>query len=233
MKKVILLLYLIVQLILYLLTVFIETTIPIELLTYSIIFTNTVFAILLTIYYKTKDSIISLVALFFTLIADTFLILIINQTLGMISFSFTQFFYFIKLKNLNNEINILTKKDIVRIICLFIILITVFIFTIQNFSLLIFITSFYFVMLLFNFIDSLKYIKQYPTLPIGFLLFILCDIFVGLNFLEGTLPLEKIIFINFLLNIDFNFIWFFYAPSQVLLVSSIIFTNNRRLCCNE
>ena len=227
MKKITLIIYLVIQTFLYLFAVFIDSNIPAEIINYSIIVTNMIFGLLLLLNIKTKDSIISVAALFFTLISDTFLILIIQREIAMISFSVVQILYFIKLKNLNNELKTITKIDSIRFIRILLILIIVFIITFNNLDFLILITTFYFVMLFFNFIDSIKIFKIHPTISIGLLLFILCDIFVGLDFLKASLPLDKLPLANFIINIDFNFIWFFYTPSQVLLVLSILLVKKK------
>ena len=221
MKKIIISVFLSIQLLLYLLSVYIDTNFPTNVLEYLIIVINFIFGFYLMLKIKSKDSLLTLIALFFTLIADTFLVLLAKyQTIAMLSFSITQMFYFLKIKNLSKE-NKINKYDYIRLISVISFLIIVTISTIKNFDLLILITTFYFIMLLFNFIDSLKTFKKYPLFSIGLFLFICCDIFVGLNFLKNSLP--SISIINFLLNIKFvDMVWFFYAPSQVILTLSIL-----------
>lgn len=221
MKKIIISVFLSIQLLLYLLSVYIDTIFPTNVLEYLIIVINFIFGFYLMLKIKSKDSLLTLIALFFTLIADTFLVLLAKyQTIAMLSFSITQMFYFLKIKNLSKE-NKINKYDYIRLISVISFLIIVTISTIKNFDMLILITTFYFIMLLFNFIDSLKTFKKYPLFSIGLFLFICCDIFVGLNFLKNSLP--SISIINFLLNIKFvDMVWFFYAPSQVILTLSIL-----------
>lgn len=226
MKKIILILYLAIQLILYLLSVFINNDLPLNILEYLIIVINFFFALYLTKDIKNKDSMIALSALFFTLIADTFLVLLANYLLvAMISFTITQSLYYYRIKNLNNEKTI-TKRDLTRFISVISFLLIMILITIKNIQLLILITTVYFLMLLFNFIDSLKSFKKYPYLTIGLLLFICCDIFVGLNFLKESLA--PFSFLYNLTNINFNMVWLFYAPSQVLLTVSILLINKRK-----
>lgn len=217
MKKIILTIYLVLQLTLYLLAVFIDNNLPTNVLEYSIIIINFLFVGYLTSIYKTKDSLITLLALLFTLVADTFLVLLGNHlTIAMISFSIVQIFYFYKIKNIN-QIKLI-KKDLIRLVTIALVILVIFIISIKNLDLLILFTAFYFLMLLFNFIDSLKTFKKYPSFSIGLLLFILCDIFVGLGFLQISLPVS----------IPFDLVWFFYAPSQVLLATSILFINKTK-----
>lgn len=218
MKRAWVILYIIIQLLLYLSIVFIDIKISHNLLTYLVIVINMIMGVLTLVFKNNKDVIISIFALFFTLVSDTFLIFTEHLTIAMISFSVVQTLYMIKVKNLKYTLHKFTKMDLTRsIIIPIVMLITIILFK----DLLITITSIYFLMLVFNFIESIHLIKSNMLIPIGFCLFILCDIFVGLNFLKDILPIENFKFLSYVININFNFIWFFYTPSQVLLTLSI------------
>lgn len=206
MKKIIILTYLIIQLILYSLILFINTNIRVEFTTYSVIVLNMIMGVYLLIINKNKDNIYSLFALIFTLVSDTFLIFDINKIIAMISFCIVQILYMLKIKMILSK-NKFNYYDIIRIS---LITIAIIILTIIYKDILISITTFYFIMLIFNLFESVPLIKKNWLIPIGLLLFILCDIFVSLDFL------------NVNLNISFNIIWFFYTPSQVFLTLSMI-----------
>lgn len=206
MKKIIILTYLIIQLILYSLILFINTNIRVEFTTYSVIVLNMIMGVYLLIINKNKDNIYSLFALTFTLVSDTFLIFDINKIIAMISFCIVQILYMLKIKIILSK-NKFNYYDIIRIS---VITIAIIILSIIYKDILISITTFYFIMLIFNLFESIPLIKKNWLIPIGLLLFILCDIFVSLDFL------------NVNLNISFNIIWFFYTPSQVFLTLSMI-----------
>lgn len=206
MKKIIILTYLIIQLILYSLILFIDTNIRVEFTTYSVIVLNMIMGVYLLIINKNKDNIYSLFALIFTLVSDTFLIFDINKIIAMISFCIVQILYMLKIKIILSK----NKFNYYEIIRISVITIAIIILSIIYKDILISITTFYFIMLIFNLFESIPLIKNNWLIPIGLLLFILCDIFVGIDFL----------YIN--LNISFNIIWFFYTPSQVFLTLSMI-----------
>jgi hypothetical protein len=212
MKKNIIIPYLLTQLFLYCSILFLDINIPNTILTYSIIFLNLILGIYALITYKDKDAILSTCALFFTLVSDTFLIFTEYKIPALITFSLVQSFYMIKVKDLTSQFKI-TYFDIARAIVVFA---STTLMLLISVDLLVTITAFYFVMLVFNFIDSIKLFKNIWLLPVGFLLFILCDVFVGLGFLEIDL------------NIHFNIIWFFYTPSQVLLTLSIFYAHKSK-----
>ena len=205
MKKLILFIYLTIQLFLYCSILFININIPNSIITYSVILLNMILGLYMLQISKEIDVIVTTFALLFTLISDTFLIFTDYKLPAMFTFSLVQIFYMLKIKNLKSTFNI-NYIDIIRIT---IILITITIMAFITHDLLVVITSFYFLMLVFNFIESIKLFKINWMIPVGFLLFIFCDIFVGLDFLDIDL------------NLNFNVIWFFYTPSQVLLTLSM------------
>lgn len=59
-------------------------------------------------------------------------------------------------------------------------------------------------------------------LPIGLLLFLFCDIFVGFGNLGGYLPIEPGSFAAWLAHPPINMAWVFYLPSQTLLGMSMM-----------
>lgn len=146
----------------------------------------------------------SITAMVFTTIADFFL-LVINKyyEVGVFVFIFAQIAYLYYLGNFNNKGN----KAFFALRCLFIGLAIIYLFLNNLNQLLNVLTTIYFTNLIFNFIQSL-YNKQY-LLALGFILFICCDICVGLN---NILPYNKLINIG---------MWIFYLPSQVLINLSI------------
>ena len=140
------------------------------------------------------------IALFFTVIADYFLLVIDSHyILGVISFIFVQIVYFLYLKK--NNCDLFIK---IRILIIIIIVLVSLLFKID---ILYCLTLCYFSVLVINCISSYTN-KNLRIFSIGLTLFILCDISVGLfNILpSGTLYT----IVSFLM-------WIFYLPSQVLI----------------
>ena len=195
--------------------------------------TTGLFSILLGVKEKKKGVVIEttlmIIAIIFTLLSDTFLMLIDSYyEVGVSFFVFVQIAYFLRII-FGYE---LKKKEILRsLISRIIVFFALFILLIilSMFEYLYIVTVFYFTNLIFNFIDSLvqtiKRIKNnnryLPSLffSLGLLLFILCDISVGLSNLFDIMGTE---------------IWLFYLPSQVLItISGIRIYNQGLLIENE
>jgi len=80
----------------------------------------------------------------------------------------------------------------------------------------------YFASLIHNVILAFVLFKKSPMFAIGMLLFLLCDIVVGLNSAIGTyisVPENSIWYL--IAHAPFNLAWTFYLPSQTLLALSI------------
>ncbi len=170
------------------------------------------------------DSIFVVIALIFTFVSDTFLLYLGKYfELGVSTFIVVQIMYFLRLIYSTN----FTKNRIyvsigIRVIS-FIICLIIMPF-IDMFNYLNIVTIFYFINLVMNFIDSmistiiLRHDKtRFITsliFTIGLLLFIGCDINVGLSNLIGK---------------GGRLIWSFYLPSQILIVLSMSKIYNFRL----
>ena len=151
-------------------------------------------------------------SLFFTLVSDYFLLINTDKNLyifGVVIFIIVQLSYFIYIETLKkNKISFLISL-IFRIILSSILIIVL---SIIRFDLLSIVSACYFVELLMNFITSLSLIKInkfFLIFSIGLLLFIGCDISVGLNNLD--------LFEGNIKNLVSNLMWTFYLPSQVLI----------------
>jgi len=180
------------------------------------------FVFCLLMFCKSKNYILICVALFFTLIADTFLVLLHNahQVVAMISFNFTQLTYAIKL-GFESKKSVNIVSTICRVaVCIFIELLA-FVILKLKFDALIFVSLIYFVNLAFNVIFSFLTKKIDFVFAIGLILFVLCDINVAFPFLIDIFNLVEPNIIVKIVNSSFNFIWFFYLPSQVLISTSL------------
>ncbi len=153
-------------------------------------------------------------ALAFTLISDVFLLLIDDYyVLGVSTFIVAQLCHFFRLYLLaaKNRFSLFVSLGLrvglgLAAGCLF--------GAYQGFDALYLLVGVYFVNLLANCGESLVFLtkgqgngKTMLLLFLGFLLFIGCDVFVGLRFIGKGMP---------------SLIWFFYGPSQVLLALSSI-----------
>ena len=151
-------------------------------------------------------------SLFFTLVSDYFLLINTDKNLyifGVVIFIIVQLSYFIYIETLKKNKTSFLISLIFRIILSSILIIVL---SIIRFDLLSIVSACYFVELLMNFITSLSLIKInkfFLIFSIGLLLFIGCDISVGLtnlDLLEGYIK-----------NLVSNLMWIFYLPSQVLI----------------
>lgn len=153
------------------------------------------------------------IALVFTLISDYFLLFNTNQNLyvyGLITFIITQLIYFAFIVYLRRSKSELLINILVR---LFLTIVALGVAFYLNYSdVLTILALVYFVELLSNFLYStflIKFNKKYLIFSLGLLLFIGCDINVGLNNVHLFEGIDYDL-VNFLM-------WAFYLPSQVLL----------------
>ena len=167
-------------------------------------------------------------ALFFTVISDLFLLVLDIQLAGVLTFIPVQIFYGVRISIMKN--NNLIKDFTIRIIShasitLFIVIILKQINVMINPLLVA--TIFYFIYILTNTIlaiitvtTSTKYKQLNIRLfTIGMVLFLLCDINVGLFNLASFVTMPENIYVV-LYSLSSILMWTFYAPSQVLLAYS-------------
>ena len=90
-------------------------------------------------------------------------------------------------------------------------------------DLLTLISAFYYANLISNIIFAFKQTKVSILFPIGLLLFALCDLQVGISYVNDYyISFANIPILNFIANPPINLAWVFYTPSQVLISLSII-----------
>ena len=151
-------------------------------------------------------------SLFFTLVSDYLLLINTDKNLyifGVVIFIIVQLSYFIYIETLKKNKTSFLISLIFRIVLSSMLII---ILSILQFNLLSIVSACYFVELLMNFITSLSLIKInkfFLIFSIGLLLFIGCDISVGLTNLD--------LFEGHIKNLVSNLMWIFYLPSQVLI----------------
>ena len=156
----------------------------------------------------------SLIPIFSKNFAKPHYLLLINTDknlyiFGVVIFIIVQLSYFIYIETLKKNKTSFLISLIFRIILSSILIIVL---SIIRFDLLSIVSACYFVELLMNFITSLSLIKInkfFLIFSIGLLLFIGCDISVGLTNLD--------LFEGHIKNLVSNLMWIFYLPSQVLI----------------
>ena len=159
----------------------------------------------------------SLIAIIFTLISDYFLLILDKYyEIGLTTFIIAQILYGVRIHFEYTDKEILLTSISIRIISL----IASLIYLLVQKDLLTSLVIFYSVNHIFNFISSLWiFIKHKDRhmliLAIGFFLFILCDICVGIY------NLKEISFIIPLM-------WIFYTPSQYFLSLSTALIVNKQ-----
>jgi hypothetical protein len=143
------------------------------------------------------------IALLFTCLADLFLLVLLKHyELGVFIFIFAQLIYLYYLRNIDIKIS----NSILIFRVLIIIIGTIILYLSNNFNLLYELVLIYFSTLLFNCFNA--FIVKEKTFALGLILFICCDVCVGLF----NTPYSN--------SVIAMFMWVFYLPSQVLIVLS-------------
>ena len=79
----------------------------------------------------------------------------------------------------------------------------------------------YYANLVMNIVVSFTLLHKNKLLPIGFVLFLLCDTVIGLQMASGVyLNIQEGSMLHNMIFVGFNLAWFFYLPSQVLIALS-------------
>lgn len=219
--------FLVIEAILFALILFIPSVTNINPFCYISIVMCFLFGGFLFLSHRSKFALLVVIALFFTVVSDTFLVLlnkylcVTTQSLGMSSFLLVQVAYFFAIWILTKDKRELWANIITRS-ALFIVLEVVGIIILRSsFNYLTFISLLYFANLLTNIVFAFFHVKEKPFLAIGLLLFIGCDLFIGLQALCDMLGISSSSVFYQIVYYPFNFSWLFYLPSQVLLACSI------------
>ena len=170
------------------------------------------------IYFYKKDAVVLTCALAFTAISDFFiLVLDTYYEIGVTTFFIAQSFYLYRLyaDRLNKIYITLTVRAVLAAITITVLAVC------SGLTYLLVIVSLYFVMLVANCADAFVLCRggfKNALFAVGLLLFIGCDVCVGLhNFgavLGVDLPRGLILFVQYAM-------WVFYLPSQVCIVCSV------------
>ncbi len=179
-------------------------------------------------YFKSNAVLMYKIALFFTVVSDLFLLVLDVQLLGVLTFIVVQVFYGLRI-SLVKEHNIV-KEFMTRIIIQALLTLLLVVILMQMKVLinpLLVVTIFYFIYILTNTLLTIIRVitnTKYKTLSMklftsGMVLFLLCDINVGLFNMASFVSMPKNIY-TLLYSLSSILMWTFYAPSQVLLAYS-------------
>ena len=178
---------------------------------------------MLTSISLSKNYVYTQLALTFTICADWFLVVLdpIKELPAMIFFSFVQMCYFLRLYN-NHETD---KQRTVHLTCRLCIsmlaILASFVILGSSADALTAVSLFYYGNLILNVIVAFTQTKKSVLLPIGLLLFLLCDTVVGLNAMTDYVFTQSANKIYNALFGTINWSWVFYLPSQVLIALSL------------
>ena len=163
------------------------------------------------------------IALVCTVCADYFLIItpVRQQLPGMLFFSVAQLAYFLR-SYLSDESRSRRAWHLVSRAAASGIAVTLtFIILGASVDAVAVVSMFYYANLVINLIFAFINFKRSPALAIGFLLFALCDTVIGLDFLDGYVPVPADSFIYKIIHPGFDLAWAFYLPAQTLLALSL------------
>lgn len=171
----------------------------------------------------TQDIVLLRFAFLFTVISDLCILILDSYFLGLITFSIVQMLYLIRLQCWRNHQG---KKNplcffLLRNLLFALVIIGILIILRISLEKLILISIFYFVSIFFNTVDALRIgwsvqKKQFKLYAIGMVLFLLCDINVGLFNLSDFIQIEKTWF-NKIYEFATIAMWMFYLPAQVMI----------------
>lgn len=186
------------------------------------------FAFSLFFFSFKRKNFITQFALLFTVVADIFLVLLSpkNQIMAMISFSITQILYFVRLVMETKSKKIRIANLVSRIVAIVVVQIVALMVLKIKADFLSCISIFYFTNLVVNMVFAFVNVKHNPLFAIGLLLFMFCDILVGMQSAIGVyINVDPSSFIYQLAFSPFEWLWLFYIPSQTLIALSTMKIN--------
>lgn len=176
-------------------------------------------------FTRTRDYVLTQLALVCTVFADLFLVVMSNpqRELAMLFFSVTQICYFLRIY-FNQSERIHRKIHLILRICIIVVALTLTVIILkEKTDFLSLISLFYYANLVMNVVFAFTQIKKNIIFPIGLFLFAMCDMFIGFGVLgELYFILEKGTLLYWLANPGFNLAWVFYVPSQACLSLSLL-----------
>ena len=215
-RSIFVLLFIAIQAVLYTLILAVPAA-PLAVCCYLSIVLCFVFALLL----RRPGTGLFIVALACTLCADFFLVVMdpIQRLWGMIFFLATQLLYAVALHRQRPmrwlsclRLGLTTLAVVLAILILG-----------RGTDALAVVSVCYYANLIVNIIAAFSQWQRGKLFPVGLVLFLLCDTVIGLQVAAGGyLPIPETSWLYRLIFSNFNLAWFFYLPSQVLIVLSLM-----------
>lgn len=161
---------------------------------------------------ETEDTVLVQTAIFFTLLADTFLVKLGRSEAGVACFIMVQICYFYRLHKGHS-------KSIFWNCAIFGLLYLVLDICLEQIEFVVVLALFYIITLIRNVWDSL-WLSENRLFQLGLILFLLCDLSVGLYNVPGFVAVPQW-YHAYIYPAVAVLMWAFYLPSQVLLCLSI------------
>jgi len=178
----------------------------------SIIKYTGIFLCLIYAYQRSRKDHLLILALLFTLLADTILVWTNQFVFGIFVFCFAHFFHMTRF----------AKTSPKFLLMFYLIVVSIFLFaTLHDIPAVYAIAFVYAMSLLTNVFLSIRWYRHDRKNPhafaaaIGFILFLLCDTSVAIQHFS-----DQGVFTPFLFPIATYLVWLFYYPSQVLISNS-------------
>ena len=211
-NNIIIVLYSLIELVICVLIVF-DVIKDIDAFNYSMIVLNFVLSIIFFILNENRFNIFLMLGMFFTCLADYNLIILgKNQELGVVFFTLAQLSYMMMLK-----VNV--KELIIRLVVIIFLEVLSLIIVKDLYSFLVFITMFYLSIFITNIIFG--FIKKLHLLfLIGMILYLLCDICVGVSSFELFQDTS-------IAEILGRLIFYFYIPGLYLMILASYIKNKK------
>jgi len=169
------------------------------------------------------DSVVTVIALVFTVCADYCLLLVRPEprVVAMIFFNTVQLCYFLRLFAAAHSHRERTVHVTVRLAVIAVAIAVAYIILGGMVDTVSLISMIYFANLVTNIIFAFYHHDRYLLFAVGLLSFALCDVFVGLGVLVNDyLRLGRDTLLWKMTHSGVNFIWLFYVPSQTLIAIS-------------
>ena len=211
-NNLIIVLYSLIELVICVLIVF-DVIKDIDAFNYSMIVLNFVLSIIFFILNENRFNIFLMLGMFFTCLADYNLIILgKNQELGVVFFTLAQLSYMMMLK-----VNV--KELIIRLVVIIFLEVLSLIIVKDLYSFLVFITMLYLSIFITNIIFG--FIKKIHLLfLIGMILYLLCDICVGVSSFELFQDTS-------IAEILGRLIFYFYIPGLYLMILASYIKNKK------
>ena len=189
---------------------------------FSFLSTSTAFLFSMLFLSISKKEYLIQVGLFFTMIADIFLVLISprNQAIAMTSFSITQLAYFIKILLQHKNKTIKLIHILTRCVAIIGTILTTILILKEKTDYISLISMFYYANLILNTIFAFINIKKNPLLAIGLTFFLLCDTIIGIRECSSYINIPESFYQ--IAHSSFNWAWLFYVISQTLIALSVV-----------